>query len=268
MTDWIFIGVPYWLGDSRRHNGAVTMLEAAGLHHELGAEWVNVTVPRHDDEQAAVTAVNRQLAQLIADHADKTPLVIMGDCTASVGVVAGLQNADLHVLWYDAHGDLNTPETSPSQFLGGMPLAAVVGQGSQWMMQTTDAPTLDPRNITVTDGRDLDAGEVALIADRHIAHLTDVRHVDDLNWHDEPLYVHIDLDVLDTRDNPAVNYPADGGPSLAKLLASLKSVLRRHTPRAVSMTVWDNALPYADRSQASTMMVIREVTSLERDDAG
>ena len=85
-----------------------------------------------------------QLHRPLADFIHKTirqgdrPVSFAGDCCTTLGVVAGLQRADLNptLIWLDAHGDFNTWETSPSGFLGGMPLAMMVGRGEQTMAET------------------------------------------------------------------------------------------------------------------------------------
>jgi arginase len=110
-----------------------------------------------------VISVNRAIAEAIQAHHDAIPMIMAGDCTACVGAMKGLEAQSPHVLWYDAHGDYNTPETSPSGFLGGMPLAAMVGRGSQWMLEGVKMTPIAEERVVLIDARDLDPEEAQLV---------------------------------------------------------------------------------------------------------
>ncbi len=110
-------------------------------------EWIiNKPALQGEQQLARISAVHRPLADIVADtaRAGRRPVSLAGDCCAAIAVLAGLQRAKVNptLLWLDAHGDFNTRETSPSGFIGGMPLAMIAGRGDQTLVQ---AVALTPR---------------------------------------------------------------------------------------------------------------------------
>ncbi|MCK5313527.1 MAG: arginase family protein, partial [Anaerolineales bacterium] len=99
------------------------------------------------------------LYQPLADFVNKAisrgerPVSIAGDCCTSIGVIAGLQRAgtDPTLIWFDAHGDFNTWKTTPSGFLGGMPLAMLVGRGEQTILEAVNLEPIPESQIILTD---------------------------------------------------------------------------------------------------------------------
>src|SRR5690625_2166049 len=115
-----------------------------------------------------VVEANENLACLVDEQVKKGyfPLVLGGDHSIAIGSIAGVANHydNLGVIWYDAHGDINTVETSPSGNIHGMPLAASLGLGHQKLTTIlTKQPKVKPENIVLIGIRDLDAGERQLI---------------------------------------------------------------------------------------------------------
>ncbi len=207
--------------------------------------------------QERMGVLYRALADLVA--ATDRPVIYAGDCLSSIGVLAGLQRrgGDPSVLWFDAHGDFHTWETTPSRFLGGMPLAMLVGRGEQSIMVGAGAAPIDEARAILVDGRDLDATEsVAASKVRHVTLSTLEAAIPD----EGNLYVHLDVDVVDPNEMPAVNYPSPGGPSLAEVASSL--ALLRSTGRVVafSLSSWNPALPDADRAGAATEVLVTSIS--------
>ena len=195
----------------------------------------------------------------LADHvaAGTMPVVYAGDCLAAIGVLAGLQRAgiDPTLVWFDAHGDFHTWETTRSGFLGGMPLAMIVGRGEQTVVDAVGLAPLDERRVVLVGARDLDPGEDEAVA---ASSMTVVPSAVDLLGRDLPpgaLHVHIDLDVVDPRDMPAHNYPGPGGPSLRDMEAVLARVAATGRVAAVSFSTWNPALPGADRAAAAAAVL-------------
>ncbi|MEL6767046.1 MAG: arginase family protein [Pseudomonadota bacterium] len=189
---------------------------------------------------AEMATLHRPIAEAVAAalKAGERAVNLAGDCCAAVPALAGCQRAGLapHIVWVDAHGDFNTPETSPSQFLGGMPLAMMVGRGPQWMMEAVDASPAPEASVTLVDGRDLDPLEAEAVAG------SDLRHIDTdglatLRIHG-PVLLHIDLDVLDATAAPAFNYPVPGGPDAAALAAALRAFAAANDIRCISLSAW------------------------------
>ncbi len=170
------------------------------------------------------------------------PVSIAGDCCGSIPVLAGLIKAGQNptLVWIDAHGDFNTPETSPSQFLGGMPLAMMVGRGPQEMCRAVGLKPFAEDRVWAIDLRDLDPLEREAI-DASALRRTGMAGMATLKI-DGPVYVHIDMDVLDSTEVGAFNYPVPGGPSVADTTAACQAFAVANQITAVSVSGWTGAL--------------------------
>jgi arginase len=142
----------------------------------------------------------------------EVPVILSGDCTVSLGVVAGLQRrgVDPAVIWFDAHGDIHTPESSASGYLGGMPLRMLLGEGDPTVANRLELRAVPADRVVLVGARDLDPPEAAYLASSPVVQAP----VDAVTDPDGPLYVHIDLDVVDPDVLPRLRFPADGGPDL------------------------------------------------------
>jgi arginase len=166
------------------------------------------------DPWARLTALYRLVAAAVADAAGHgaRPVVISGDCTTSLGIVAGLQRAGLDpgIVWFDAHGDVQTPETTASGYLGGMPLRLLAGYRPELIAGTLGLRPVPEHRIMLAGARDLDPPEAAYLASAAIAR-TGVSDLDPAALPDGSLYVHLDLDVIDPAALPGLQNPAAGG---------------------------------------------------------
>jgi arginase len=154
------------------------------------------------------------------------PLVLGGDHSIAIGTLAGVAKHynNLGVIWYDAHGDLNTAETSPSGNIHGMPLAASLGIGHETLTQIGGyAPKIKPENVIIIGARALDEGEKDLIKELGIKVFT-MHEVDRLGMtkvmeetinylkeRTDGVHLSLDLDGLDPSDAPGVGTPVIGG---------------------------------------------------------
>jgi arginase len=236
-------------------------LLAAGLIEQLSNAGLAVGSPREallspEHREAGRTAVNigrlgAVTARLVAEsrRADAAVLVLAGDDTASIGVVSGLKLAcgaetPIGVVWLDAHGDFNTPETSYSGILAGMTLAILAGLGGPlWREAAGLAAPIPTDRIVLAGTRELDEQERDLLgstsvrivppADLRAGRLAGV--VDRLADHCDALYLHVDLDVLDPRFIPSASTPAAGGLTTEELAAAMATVLK--TGKVAAVTV-------------------------------
>jgi arginase len=228
----IYLFVPYKMGNFDPARAALT-------RHT----WRLITPPLPEGQPTERMGV---LGRAIADEvaairaAGPLPVVLAGDCTASIGVLAALQRelSELTLVWYDAHGDFNTHETTPSGFIGGMPLAMLCGRGEQTIITGAGAKVLPEAQVILTDARDLDPGEKEAVAAAAVTHLPDVADLLSINLAESPIYIHFDSDVLRLEDLAAVNYPAQGGASLETIEASLARLAQTGRVVAVSITLW------------------------------
>ncbi|MEI5909333.1 arginase [Bacillus spongiae] len=244
-TDKIsIIGVPMDLGQMRRgvdmgpsairYAGVVERLEAIGHQVEdlgdieIGRAEKMVPQDTNLRNLKAVAEASEQLAFTVNDVVQQGhfPLVLGGDHSIAIGTIAGVaKNYDnLGVIWYDAHGDLNTAETSPSGNIHGMPLAASLGIGHDTLTNISGyLPKIKPENIVIIGARSLDEGERELIKEKGIKVYT-MHEIDRLGMtavmseaisylkeRTDGVHLSLDLDGLDPSDAPGVGTPVLGG---------------------------------------------------------
>lgn len=227
---------------------------SAHLRAYAQADWeLNVPSLAEGDAQAKASTVHKALADMVetALKAGKRPISIAGDCCASIAVMAGLQRFGLEpsLLWLDSHGDFNTWETTPSGFLGGMPLAMIAGLGDLRMPEAVGLKPVASEKIILADGRDLDPGERQLIKTAKIIHIDDFSALKDYPF-EGPIYLHFDVDSVHLDDIPAVLYPAKGGPRASEVAEVLRHLSSTLDIIAVSSTigVWNHELEGVERS--------------------
>lgn len=181
-----------------------------------------------------------RMAALYAEVADaiepdERQVVVSGDCTTALAVVAGLQRGgvDPVLVWFDAHGDLQTPETSTSGYLGGMPLRQLLGGADRLVPECLGLRPLSERDVVLVDARDLDPPEAEFLAGSAIRHVPVDAAADAIPG--GPVHLHLDVDVVDPRDLAGLRFPAPGGPRWPQVLAAVRAVLA--TCPVVSVTV-------------------------------
>lgn len=208
--------------------------------------------------------IHRSLASLVEDivRRQERPVAVVGDCCHTLGVLAGMQESGIRpaVIWFDAHGDFNTLETSPSGFLGGMPLAMLVGRGDQALMTAVGVEPIPEDKVWLAGARDLDEGESEALEESFVHVVEDVSQLADLPLPDGPIYVHFDTDVVSDREVPAQNYLAKGGPSSEIVERVFSRLADTGQVVAVSMSTWNPELPDAERSQEVCMRVLTRLT--------
>jgi len=249
----IYILAPYWMGEFSPSRAALARhtwrLVTTSVPDGSPAERMGALCHALADEVATVRAEGN------------LPVVMVGDCTLSIGVLAALQreSPDFTLVWYDSHGDFNTHETTPSGFIGGMPLAMLCGRGEQTIVEGAGAQIHPEADIILTDARDLDPGEDDAVAESAVTHLPDVADLSSHELPDKPLYIHFDSDVLHLSDLSAVNYPAKGGSSLETINASLTHLAETGRVAAVSVTMWNPEMDNDSSGEAVVMGVVERL---------
>jgi len=200
------------------------------------------------------------------------PLFLGGDHSIALGTIAGVSAEEpVSVLWIDAHADMNTPATSPSGNLHGMPLAALLGHGIPEMIGIggKDA-TLEARDVVLLGVRDLDPGERELIREAGVGIYT-MREIDHRGLatvaeealerlsHRSRLHISLDMDSLDPREAPGVGTPVPGGLTYreAHLLMEIAAESRRVTSADVV-----EVNPILDQSNRSAKVACGLIASL------
>jgi arginase len=152
--------------------------------------------------------------------------VLSGDCLVAMGAVTGAQRAgvDPGVVWFDAHGDVHTLDTTTSGYLGGLSLRLVLGAHPERLAGPLGlAPPAEDRAVLV-GARDLDPPEAEYLRTSAVRR-SGVVELDVADLPPGPLIVHVDLDVTDPADVPGLLFPAPGGPSAADVVAAVHRIL-------------------------------------------
>ncbi|MGP4015594.1 arginase family protein [Saccharopolyspora sp. 5N708] len=188
-----------------------------------------VTMPLPDGDVwqrlgALYTAVSEEVAQVVGRS--ELPAVVSGDCMVSLAVLAGLQRAgtDASIVWFDAHGDVQTLETTESGYVGGMPLRIMVGYRPELLADQLGLRQLPEHRALLVDARDLDGAEVEYLAGADIARC-EVDQISTAVLPDGPLVLHIDLDVVDAAELSGLRFPVAEGPSASTVLTAARQVL-------------------------------------------
>jgi arginase len=251
------IAVPYdtAIRDWRMGAGPDRLLEC-GLEDHLQGAGHRVTVERielpHDEPTAEISTAFDLAARLrdrvrAARSAGELPIVLAGNCGTALGTLAALAEAEPGVVWLDAHGDLNTPETTGSGFMDGMALATATGRC--WKRLAAAIPGFRPMpddRVVLLGARNLDVAEAEVIGASAITHVQPARvddglssALDTLRQRTTTVYLHIDLDVLDPSVARANTYAAEGGLSLAQAEAVVHAVGTRFELGAIALTAYD-----------------------------
>jgi arginase len=221
----------------------------AALRFPVLVEIVGPVNPA-DPEAARVFALTRRLAarvrSAVADGA--FPFVLAGDCNSCLGTVAGCGIDGLGVVWFDAHADFDSPETSQSGSLDGMGLAMLTGRGWQGLRGTVPglAP-IDEDHVVLTAVRDLAppqwnrirGSRVRIPKSDNFSEADFRLALDDLHDRARRVYLHIDLDALDPREGTANQYSTPGGLTYPQLLAGVADVFDRFDVVAASITAYN-----------------------------
>ena len=179
------------------------------------------------DVPGRVTMLQRAVADAVAGAT--RPLLLSGDCAAGLAVAAGLQERypEIAVVWLDAHGDFNTPAITISGYLGGMALAMLTGHGPEVFADPLGLRPVPERNVVLADARDLDPAErdaLAASAVRRIPATADACHAALSGLRDLPVYLHVDVDVMDGGEVPGLRFPTDHGPALGDVADCLTAI--------------------------------------------
>jgi arginase len=250
-------------------------LEKGGLAKLLEDQGWRVrpvsTVALTPEEQKAYGEWNRlglangHLAQIVAAELKegRFPVGLLANCSALMGMLGGLQHAGptsaplrVGLVFIDAHGDFNTPETTLSGMLGGMPVAVSAGLGLQRLRVKSGLdPALPDRNIVLAAARDLDPLEKEALDRSAVERLSveDIktrspaidRQMERLSTLADLIYVHVDIDVLDPPEVRGHPLTVPNGPTSAELAAALTQMFRH--PKAAAFGV--ASTPSGDHDQ-------------------
>jgi len=243
-------------------------LEAAGW--AVSKEEVDA-VDESEAEIARVMELVRRLASRVrvAVQEGSFPLVLAGNCNSCLGTVAGIGAEDLGVVWFDAHADFDDPEENTSGFFDVMGLAMLTGRG--WLALRSTIPGHRPIpecDVVLAGVRDLepyqrsrlDASEVRAVPGS-IEPEPFAEALSELSSRVSRIYLHVDLDSLDSSETRANEYAAPGGPSLERLAQCVRLSCERFTVAAAAITAYDPSLDSEDRTMMAAQRIAKEIAT-------
>ncbi len=278
----VFVGIPFYtLAEYRGMSEAVGSLRQAGILNRLKSadsdivDLGDVTCPTIDRDHGPKNLQNLEeflegtgnIRDQLSHGLDQSKLTFClgGDCAFIVGTLASLKTVHQGrpgMVWMDAHGDFNTPESSPSGFIGGMPLALACGRGPKLSPEIeASRPLLDPDHVVHIGSRSLDPGEdKALLSSVKVFPAEDVkmygardvarqatRQLDDSSdW----IIAHLDVDVFDPSIMPGVNFPEPGGLASHDVLEIFRALQSTGKLKVVDLTAYNPLGDTANRGRS------------------
>jgi arginase len=262
MTEIRLLAVPYEVGALRMGvgRGAERLLEA-GAEEALRAGGADVRVEvleLEDDDRdrsgASEAKASFDLMGLVASRVKEAvedgafPVLLSGSCFAGLGVVTGLMEESPGVVWFDAHADFNTPDSTIEGSFAGMGVAILTGGAWGALVDQTGMATIPESAVLLAGARDFDPLEQQRLDSSAVHHLPPdrigsddavARAAGELNPAPSGLYLHLDLDVLDSEEARVNIYSAPDGLSAAQLESQVAALLDACPVRAISLTAYD-----------------------------
>jgi arginase len=237
----MYLFFPQWQGSGvtdEVYHGALLLREA--LRSKM--DFVDVPVkPLHplalEQNIWGRAALLEQLAQacaILKQHNPSHIFSVGGDCAGEIAPVSFLNHyykGDLAVVWFDAHADMNTPESSPSKTLHGMPLRTLLGEGDTQIVQSMFS-TLSPRQVFLVGAREFDPDEKRYIQQHDVNVFSPERLAQNIQDLTDTIaaagfrniYIHLDFDVFDPAEFPHTAFPTAGGLSIRQLLTIVENL--------------------------------------------
>ena len=235
--------------------------------HSVGTERIEAKTS-FLTEVGTAFELNRLLAKRvkIARDQGRLPIVLAGNCNSCLGTLGGIAEENLGVIWLDAHGDFNTPETTLSGFLDGMGLAMAAGRCWKPLLETIPGfRAISEENIVHIWARDLDAAEEKLMKESELELVPPVENIhevigsalDRLQKRVKRIYLHVDLDVLDVGEALPNHLAVPGGLSVEALEEIIQMVKARFEVCAGAITSFDPDYDKGDKVLSAGIKIIQ-----------
>jgi len=258
-------------------NGVGRLLQDCG--YDVHVDCIEARVPFRAEIKTTFE-LYRALASRVASAYENGifPLVLSGNCNSSLGTIAGIGTNQLGVIWFDSHGDFNTPETTESGFLDGMGLATAAGLC--WRKMAASIPNFRPipgRNILHVGGRDFYPEEKAnfeqsggtiigaeAIRQSSIGEALEPS-LESLMSRVSRIYLHFDLDVLDPERCPANEFAAPNGLTVAEIQEAIEMIGERFTICAGGIASYDPQYDKEDEVLDAGLAIMKCILSTVTD---
>ena len=210
-----------------------------------GGQWSRLT----ELYRAVAESVTARLAT------DLCPTVVSGDCLTALATLTGVQQAgqDAAIVWFDAHGDVHTLDSSTSGYLGGMALRMAVGGDPDKLTGPLGTHPLPEDRAVLVDARDLDPAEADFLTASRLRRIPVDEVTADLLGA-APLIVHLDVDVIDASELPGLRFPVPGGPSTSTVIAAVHRLL--DSGRVVALDIACPWHPASSPQEAETRALL------------
>ncbi len=209
-----------------------------------------------------------------AINAGAFPLVLAGNCNSSLGTVAGAGATELGVVWFDAHSDFDDPDENTSGFFDVMGLAMLTGRGWDALRKTIPGHAPIPeQNVVLAGVRDLEPYQRRRLGRSKVRTVPGAldrgefeNALEGLQSRVSRVYLHVDLDAIDSAEATANEYAAAGGPSVDRLVESVRLVCERFAIIAAAVTAYDPAFDPHERVLGAARRVIGQIAACSRAD--
>lgn len=231
-------------------------------------------------EIATAFELCQSLAMLVrrAQEQGTFPLILSGNCNSCLGTLSGIDPSTVGIIWFDAHGDFNTPETTTGGFLDGMGLATATGHCWTSLAKTIPGFAAVPDDQVLLVGvRQLDLGEQTLLEQSRVLQVRAeqirafglqeslTQPLEELRARVQRVYVHIDLDVLDPQVGQANSYAEPNGLMLHEMEQAITLIAQRFVVAASALTAYDpNCDPEGKIFRAGAQLMKHLIQQRER----
>jgi arginase len=278
------IQVPYDSGyrDLRQGCGPAHFIDQ-NLAGVLEADGHQILTSRIDAKSKFTTEIGTafELNRLLSGEVNAAvgsglfPLVLAGNCNSCLGTIAGIDPVKLGVVWFDAHGEFNTPETTRSGFLDGMPLAMATGRCWKAILETIPGfIPVEESNVILIGARDLDPeekrqlqlsrvnviGSAGINADKLLDQVEAA--LNKLQDQVSGIYLHIDMDALAINEGAANHFGANGGLKPEFIEAAIAMVRQNFSLKAGTVASFDPTFDSKNRFLEAGIRCIRQMVSV------
>jgi arginase len=263
---------------------AALRIAGIGEAFEVAEDLGDITLPslRKDTEEGSTKnlshfyAATRLIYSAVKEVSSEMAFIIGGECSIAVGTLAGLSGVfegRPGVLWMDAHGDFNTPGTSPSGYIGGMCLAMACGRGPRFQFEKEAlTPPLAEERLVHLGSRALDRPEVRsfnaspakLFTAQQVKNMGAAKVAGEVARHlasrSDWIFCHFDVDVVDPSLIPAVSYPTPGGLTLDESASIVRGLAMTRKLKVLELAAYNASLDYRGGSASMIVRLVKAIT--------